>query len=157
MTEQEIERDMYARAVALIEERYPTGWGGAAVLRAEDGRCFTSVALENANSSVLLCIEVGAMCEAHKYNVKATHCLCVVRDDEHSPFKVLSPCGVCQERLRYWGAEVKVGVTTARCGSYRWENCSRTIGPLPIRRRNWSVSAGERRMSGARDAEKGTS
>ena len=83
MTEQEIERDMYARAVALIEERYPTGWGGAAVLRAEDGRCFTSVALENANSSVLLCIEVGAMCEAHKYNVKATHCLCVVRDDEH--------------------------------------------------------------------------
>ena len=48
MTEQEIERDMYARAVALIEERYPTGWGGAAVLRAEDGRCFTSVALENA-------------------------------------------------------------------------------------------------------------
>ena len=49
MTEQEIERDMYARAVALIEERYPTGWGGAAVLRAEDGRCFTSVALENAN------------------------------------------------------------------------------------------------------------
>ena len=93
MTEQEIERDMYARAVALIEERYPTGWGGAAVLRAEDGRCFTSVALENANSSVLLCIEVGAMCEAHKYNVKATHCLCVVRDDEHSPFKVLSPCG----------------------------------------------------------------
>ena len=112
MTEQEIERDMYARAVALIEERYPTGWGGAAVLRAEDGRCFTSVALENANSSVLLCIEVGAMCEAHKYNVKATHCLCVVRDDEHSPFKVLSPCGVCQERLRYWGAEVKVGVTT---------------------------------------------
>ena len=52
------------------------------------------------------------MCEAHKYNVKATHCLCVVRDDEHGPFKVLSPCGVCQERLRYWGAEVKVGVTT---------------------------------------------
>ena len=42
MTEQEIERDMYARAVALIEERYPTGWGGAAVLRAEDGRCFTA-------------------------------------------------------------------------------------------------------------------
>ena len=36
----------------------------------------------------------------------------MVRDDEHSPFKVLSPCGVCQERLRYWGAEVKVGVTT---------------------------------------------
>ena len=43
MTEQEIERDMYARAVALIEERYPTGWGGAAVLRAEDGRSINHV------------------------------------------------------------------------------------------------------------------
>lgn len=35
-----------------------------------------------------------------------------MRDDENSPFKVLSPCGVCQERLRYWGTDVKVGVTT---------------------------------------------
>lgn len=42
---------------------------------------------------------------------KITHSICVVRDDEHSDFKVLSPCGVCQERLRYWGPEVKVGVT----------------------------------------------
>ena len=100
MTEQEIERDMYARAVALIEERYPTGWGGAAVLRAEDGRCFTSVALENANSSVLLCIEVGAMCEAHKYNVKATHCLCVVRDDEHGPFPAACARNVCATGVR---------------------------------------------------------
>ena len=52
------------------------------------------------------------MCEAHKYNEKVTHCLCVVRDDEHADFKVLSPCGICQERLRYWGDAVQVGVTT---------------------------------------------
>lgn len=73
---------------------------------------FTSVAIETANGSAVLCIEVGAMCEAHKYNEKVTHCLCVVRDDEHSDFKVLSPCGICQERLRYWGDDVQVGVTT---------------------------------------------
>lgn len=42
----------------------------------------------------------------------ATHCLCVVREDENTPFTVLSPCGVCQERLRYWGEDVRVGVTT---------------------------------------------
>lgn len=52
------------------------------------------------------------MCEAHKFNEKVTHCLCVVRDDENSPYKVLSPCGVCRERLRYWGEEVQVVVTT---------------------------------------------
>ena len=38
--------------------------------------------------------------------------IAVVREDENSPFKVLSPCGVCQERLRYWGENVLVGVTT---------------------------------------------
>lgn len=71
-----------------------------------------SVSIDTANSSVDLCIEVGAMCEAHKYNVRVTHCLCVVRDNENRPFKVLSPCGVCQERLRFWGTDVKVAVTT---------------------------------------------
>lgn len=103
---------MYAIATELIEKRYPTGWGGAAVIHTAKDSYFSSVAIETANSSAALCIEVGAMCEAHKYNEKVTHCLCVVREDERSPFKVLSPCGICQERLRYWGEDVQVGVTT---------------------------------------------
>lgn len=40
-----------------------------------------------------------------------THSICIVRDDEKSAFKVLSPCGICQERLFYWGPNVKVAVT----------------------------------------------
>ena len=52
------------------------------------------------------------MLEAHKYNEKVTHCMCLVRDDESSPYRVLSPCGICQERLRYWGEDVQVAVTT---------------------------------------------
>ncbi|WP_027626354.1 cytidine deaminase [Clostridium lundense] len=107
-----IEQEMYTRAIEFIEQRYPTGWGGAAVIHTDDNRYLISVALESFNASVVVCIETGAMCEAQKYNAKVTHCLCVVRDDENSPFKVLSPCGVCQERLRYWGEDVKVGVTT---------------------------------------------
>ena len=107
-----IEQEMYDRAVEFIKKRYPKDWGGAAVIHTKEGSFFTSVAIDSANSSVLLCIETGAICEAHKYNEEVTHCLCVVRDDENSPFKVLSPCGVCQERLRYWGGDVKVGVTT---------------------------------------------
>ncbi len=107
-----IEQEMYDRATEFIKKRYPKDWGGAAVIHTKEGSFFTSVAIDSANSSVLLCIETGAICEAHKYNEEVTHCLCVVRDDENSPFKVLSPCGVCQERLRYWGGDVKVGVTT---------------------------------------------
>lgn len=107
-----IEQEMYDRVTRFIEKRFPKDWGGAAIIHTEEGSFFTSVAVESANGSVLLCIETGAICEAHKFNEKVTHCLCVVRDDEKSPFKVLSPCGVCQERLRYWGTNVNVGVTT---------------------------------------------
>lgn len=112
MREPEIEQEMYRQAVALIETRYPTGWGGAGVVHTAQGHYFTSVCMENANASAVLCIETGAMLEAHKYNEKVTHCLCLVREDETSPFQVLSPCGICQERLRYWGEGVQVAVTT---------------------------------------------
>lgn len=107
-----IEQEMYDKVTDFIKTRFPEDWGGAAIIHTEEGSFFTSVAIECANESVSLCIETGAICEAHKFNEKVTHCLCVVRDDENSPFKVLSPCGVCQERLRYWGTDVKVGVTT---------------------------------------------
>ena len=103
---------MYETAVAFIQERYPEGWGGAAVIHTEDDRYLVSVAPDVLNASAELCIETGAICEAHKFNVRVTHCICVMREDENSDFRVLTPCGICQERLRYWGETVKVGVTT---------------------------------------------
>lgn len=106
-----IENKMYLLAVDLIKKRYPKGWGGAAVIRTEEDDYYTSVAIEVENESATLCIETGTICEAHKYNKKVTHCLCVVRDDENSDFKVLTPCGICQERLNYWTGNVLVGVT----------------------------------------------
>lgn len=77
-----------------------------------DNQYLTSVALNTIDSNVELCIEVGALCEASKYDLKVTHSICVIRENEFSAFKVLTPCGICQERLRYWGVDVKVGVTT---------------------------------------------
>ena len=107
-----IEREMRRLAIELIEKRYPTGWGGAGVVHTANGNFYTSVCIDTANASAILCIETGAMLEAHKYNEKVTHCLCLIRDDENAPYRVLSPCGICQERLRYWGEDVLVGVTT---------------------------------------------
>ncbi|MCL2500600.1 MAG: cytidine deaminase [Defluviitaleaceae bacterium] len=106
-----IEQKMFDEAVKLINKRYPKGWGGAGVIRTEDGMYFTSVYLE-AMADVSLCIETGAMCEAHKHDTRVTHSLCVVRNDENSKYEILTPCGVCQERLRFWGNNVMVGVTT---------------------------------------------
>ena len=88
MRDHEIENEMYKRAVELIEARYPAGWGGAGVVRTSKGNYYTSVSIDTANASAVVCIELGAMLEAHKYNEKVTHCLCLVRDDENSPYKV---------------------------------------------------------------------
>ena len=107
-----IETKLYNDAILFLINRYPKGWGGVAIIRTKENKYYTSVPIETANNSVSLCIEVGAICEAHKFNEKITHCICVVRDNESSPFKVLSPCGICQERLRFWGTDIKVGIST---------------------------------------------
>ncbi|MBL4659648.1 MAG: cytidine deaminase [Alcanivoracaceae bacterium] len=106
-----IELDLYHQALSLLKQRYPDGWGGAAAIRTETGKILTSVAPEVNNNALALCIEVGAFLETYKLNESVTHCICVVRDNECSEIRILTPCGICQERLRYWGAEVKVGVT----------------------------------------------
>ncbi|GAB3071346.1 cytidine deaminase [Salinicoccus sesuvii] len=106
-----IENDLYQAAIDLIVRRYPKGWGGAAAMYTEDGEILTSVAPEVLVASTELCIETGAIIEAHKLNTKVTHTICVAREDESSEFTILSPCGVCQERLFYWGEDVKAAVT----------------------------------------------
>lgn len=106
-----LEKMMFQKAVELIEKRYPRGWGGAGVVYTAQGHFYTSVSIETANASAELCIETGAMLEAHKYRERVTYCLCVIRENERAPYRVLSPCGICQERLRFWGDEIWVGVT----------------------------------------------
>jgi len=83
------------------------------LVKKTEGEILTSVAPEVINASTELCIETGAILEAHKLNTIVTHSICVVREDENEEFKVLTPCGVCQERLFYWGRDVKVAISTS--------------------------------------------
>jgi len=108
-----IEQRLFEAATDLIKSRYPNGWGGAAAMATDDGQILTSVAPEVMNASTELCIETGAILEAHKLNCRITHTMCVVRDDEQAPFKILTPCGVCQERLNYFGPDVLAAVTNS--------------------------------------------
>ena len=109
-----IEQQLYDVVKQLIEQRYPNDWGGAAAIRVEDGTIYTSVAPDVINASTELCMETGAILEAHKFQKKVTHSICLARENEHSELKVLSPCGVCQERLFYWGPEVQCAITNAK-------------------------------------------
>lgn len=111
MNDRELIQTMYEKAVAFVQRRFPQGWGGCAVMYTEDGQFLTSVYLESFNASAGLCMETGAMCEAQKYGLKITHTLCISRANENKDFRILTPCGICQERLRFWGGNVKAAVT----------------------------------------------
>lgn len=63
----EIENEMYRRAVELIEKRYPVGWGGAGVVHTSNGNYYTSVSIETANASAIVCIELEDTNEQCRY------------------------------------------------------------------------------------------
>jgi cytidine deaminase len=107
-----IGKSLFNKAVELIEIRYPTGWGGAAAVRVASGKILVSVAPDVKNDGLSLCMEVGAYLEAHKLNEAVTHSLCICREDEHSEYLILSPCGICQERLVHWGGDVLAAIST---------------------------------------------
>lgn len=108
-----MEKEMFHKALNFLNERYGENKaGGVAVLRIETGEYLTSVWDEERNSSAYLCAETGAICEAHKLNKKVTHSLCICRQEDNQPYEILSPCGICQERLYYWGKGVKCAIST---------------------------------------------
>lgn len=73
------------------------------------GRVITSVSVEALLDSANLCIETGSIAEAHKWNEPVTASVCLVRSDEE-PARVVTACGICQERLRFWGPDVEIAV-----------------------------------------------
>ncbi len=104
---------MLEKAREFIDMRYPVGWGGCAVMYTKEGEFLISVYLDAPNSAAELCMETGAMCEAQKYDYNITHSLCISRDSEKDNLTILTPCGICQERLRFWGKDVKVAVSNS--------------------------------------------
>ena len=113
MTDIQLGKIMLEKANDFINQRYPEGWGGCAVMYTQEGEFLISVYLDSPNSASELCMETGAMCEAQKYNYTITHSLCVTRENEKENLKILTPCGICQERLRYWGNNVKVAISNS--------------------------------------------
>lgn len=103
------------------DDPYGDGWAGASAMYTDDGRILTSVFVDAPNDSATLCCETGAIAEAHKLNVAIMASVCVSRDRQGSPFVILTPCGICQERLAFWGGDVQVGVPKDEDPA-RWES-----------------------------------
>ncbi len=104
--------ELYLAAKRLIEERFGPDepWMGAAAVKTDQGNILTSTGFQSvANESARLCHETGTICECFKLNEKIVQVLCISRNDK-GEYDVIPPCGICQERLMYWGDRISVAV-----------------------------------------------
>lgn len=105
-----VDEALVQAAIEQALSRFPWGYAGAAAVRLESGQVLTSVCFEPPNTAAALCHEAGAFCEANRLGLRVVASVCVSRSEPGKPFLILAPCGICQERLALWGAEVEVAV-----------------------------------------------
>ena len=106
-----LDQKLIDTAIAFIQERFPKigDWDGAAAMYTHTGRVLVSTYAKCPNAGAGLCNETGAICEAHKFNERITASVCVGRSPEGT-FNIVAPCGICMERLHFWGRDVEVAV-----------------------------------------------
>lgn len=97
-------------AIDQLNTRFPNGAGIAAAALLEDGTLVTSISFEPEWGAGGLCAETGAILEATRQNKRLLAIACVSRLSPDSPVSVLTPCGICQERLFNWGYDVEIAV-----------------------------------------------
>ena len=109
MTQQSIM--LYNAAVKIAEQRWPMGQAIAAAAITDKGTVLTSVWVDAACDAACLCAETGTIAEAHKLNEKIVEIICVSREMENEPFIILPACGICQERLAFFGPDLLIAVS----------------------------------------------
>lgn len=115
-----LDQELVDVASKLLDDRFPGEGGVAAALYTAAGDVLTGVSFDPEWGSGGLCAETGAICEAVKLNQDVAASACVSRLSGSSPVVILSPCGICQERLFHWGGDVEVAVP-APSDPTRWE------------------------------------
>ena len=94
----------------LIEQRFPGAEErGAAAMLLADGTILTGTAPDAVNPAVEACHEIEPYAAAFRLDQEILASVCLHRE-EAGRFLVLSPCGVCRERLAVHGPDVLVGV-----------------------------------------------
>ena len=94
----------------LIEQRFPgREERGAAAMLLANGTVLTGTAPDAVNPAVEVCHEIEPYAAAFRLEQEIVASVCLHRD-EAGRFLVLSPCGVCRERLAVHGPDVLVAV-----------------------------------------------
>jgi cytidine deaminase len=95
---------------SLIAARFPDDdHHGAAAMLLDDGTILTGTSPDAINSSVQVCHEIEPYCAAFRLGRSVVASVCLHREPGGRTL-VLSPCGVCRERLATHGPNVLVAV-----------------------------------------------
>ncbi|WP_250738962.1 cytidine deaminase [Actinomyces sp. 186855] len=101
---------LVAECRTLIESRFPGGAEeGAAAVLLDDGSVLMGTSPHFVNPATALCHEAEPYCAAYRLGRGVTASVCLHREAA-GRYLVLSPCGVCRERLAMWGPDVLVAV-----------------------------------------------
>jgi cytidine deaminase len=112
-------KDLVAAVQQLAASRFSKGEQMAGGVKLASGAILTSVPVDAPVDVAVLCAETGAICEAHKLAEVVVASACVFRSDKSLEFRFLPPCGLCQERLLFWGLDVEVVVPDGAVGGWR--------------------------------------
>ncbi len=116
----ELNQALVDAATDLLQSYFPGDQGIAAAAYTESGALLTSVVFDPDWGGAGLCAETGAILEAVKRKERITAIACVGRLGGDEPVVLLTPCGICQERLIHFGADVQIAVPDAEDPT-RWQ------------------------------------
>ena len=115
-----LDQQLVDAAIAEIDRRFPNEIGIAAALYTLEGDILIGVRFNLKYGPGRLCAETEPILYAYRHNKTVTASVCLYRDPLDGRYLVLSPCGMCQERLIHWGKDVEVAVPAA-ADPARWQ------------------------------------
>jgi len=103
----ESDKELIQAATSIIRQNYFPGKHhvGAAV-RGKSGRIFAGVHLES--GAIDICAEAVALGMAASNGEREFDCIVAVTMADGKTPRVVSPCGVCRELIRFYGPDIAV-------------------------------------------------
>lgn len=102
-----VDQKLYDAARKLLDEHPDQA---VSACYTEDGEILTGVSTDAHHLQVGLCAETGPVCEAQKLKKKIAASICLSNSSKLNRLVINPPCGVCQERLFWFGENVHVAI-----------------------------------------------
>ncbi len=103
----ESDQELIEAATSVIQQNYvPARHHVGAAIRGKSGRIFAGVHLES--SAIDICAEAVSVGMAASNGEREYDCIVAITVTKGGEPRVLSPCGVCRELIRFYGPNIAV-------------------------------------------------